>query len=43
MLLDIMEVARSHSEINLAAVFTKILNDFGISDKARTDSVLLKS
>jgi hypothetical protein len=43
MLLDIMEVARSHSGINLAAAFAKILDDFGISDKVRTDSVLLKS
>jgi len=34
MLLDIVEVARSHSGLNLAAVFAKILDDFGISDKA---------
>jgi hypothetical protein len=33
MLLDIVEVARSHSGLNLAAAFAKILNDFGISDK----------
>jgi hypothetical protein len=33
MLLDIVEVAKSHSGINLAAAFAKILNDFGISDK----------
>lgn len=33
MLLDIVELARSHSGINLAAVFAKILEDFGISDK----------
>jgi len=33
MLLDIIEVARSHSGLNLAAAFTKILDDFGISDK----------
>jgi hypothetical protein len=33
MLLDIVEVARSHSGLNLAAAFTKILDDFGISDK----------
>jgi len=33
MLLDIVEVAKSHSEINLAAAFAKILDDFGISDK----------
>lgn len=33
MLLDIVEVAKSHSGINLAAAFSKILDDFGISDK----------
>jgi len=33
MLLDIVEVARSHSGINLAVAFAKILEDFGISNK----------
>jgi hypothetical protein len=33
MILDIVEVARSHSGLNLAAAFAKILEDFGISDK----------
>jgi hypothetical protein len=33
MLLDIVELARSHSGINLAAAFAKILEDFRISDK----------
>src|SRR5882757_4068599 len=33
MLLDIVEVARSHSGFNLAAAFAKILQDFRISDK----------
>jgi len=33
MLLDIVEVAKSHSGINLAAAFAKILDDFGVSDK----------
>ena len=33
MLLDIVELARLHSGINLAAAFAKILEDFGISDK----------
>jgi hypothetical protein len=33
MLLDIVEVARSHSGLNLAAAFAKILEDFGISHK----------
>ena len=35
MLLDIVEVAESHSGLNLAAAFAKILDDFGISDKVR--------
>jgi hypothetical protein len=33
MLLDIVELACSHSGINLAAAFAKILEDFKISDK----------
>ena len=33
MLLDLVEVAKSHSGLNLAAAFAKILDDFGISDK----------
>ena len=33
MLLDIVELACSHSGFNLAAAFAKILEDFGISDK----------
>jgi hypothetical protein len=33
MLLDLIQVAMSHSGLNLAAVFAKILDDFGISDK----------
>ena len=33
MLLDIVEVARSHSGLNLAAAFSKILDDFGIGYK----------
>lgn len=33
MLLDLVEVACSHSGINLAAAFSKILDDFGISSK----------
>ena len=33
MLLDIVEVVRSHSGLNLAAAFANILDDFGISDK----------
>lgn len=33
MLLDLVEVPRSHSSINLAAAFAQILKDFGISHK----------
>jgi len=33
MLLDLVEVPCSHSGLNLAAAFAKILDDFGISDK----------
>ena len=33
MLLDLVEVACSHSGLNLAAAFAKILSDFGISEK----------
>ena len=33
MLLDVVEVARSHSGLNLAAAFAKVLEDFGINDK----------
>ena len=33
MILDIVEVAKSHSGINLAVAFAKVLDDFGILDK----------
>ena len=33
LLLDIVEVAKSHTGVNLAAAFAKILKDYGISDK----------
>jgi hypothetical protein len=36
MLLDIVQVATNHSGINLAVMFAKILNNFGISDKVST-------
>lgn len=35
MLLDLVEVATSHSGLNLALAFEKILDDFGIKDKVR--------
>ncbi len=33
MLLNLVEVARSHSGVNLAEAFAKILEEFGIEDK----------
>ena len=33
MLLDIVELAHSHSGLNLVAAFAKILEDFGIDNK----------
>jgi hypothetical protein len=33
MLLDLIEAAQSHSGLNLATMFAKILEDFGISGK----------
>jgi len=33
LLLNIVEVVTSHSGVNLAAAFTKILDDFGIAHK----------
>ena len=33
MLLDLVEVPMSHSGVNLAATFAKVLEEFGISDK----------
>ena len=33
LLLDIVEVAKSHSGVNLAAAFAHILDKFGISNK----------
>ena len=33
MLLDLVEVAMSHSGVNLAEMFAKVLQEFGIKDK----------
>jgi hypothetical protein len=33
MLLDLVEVAKSHSGLNLAVAFAEVLEEFGISDK----------
>jgi hypothetical protein len=38
-LLDIVEVAKSHSGVNLAQAFSDVLNDYGIWDKVRIDLV----
>jgi len=35
MLLDIVEVPRSHSGLNLAKAFRDILEDFGVSEKVK--------
>jgi len=35
MLLDLVEVAKSHSGENLAIAFAEVLEEFGISDKVR--------
>ena len=39
LLLDLVEVAKSHSSTNLAAAFAKILDDFGIGHKVRVDQL----
>jgi hypothetical protein len=36
LLLDVVEVARSHTGVNLAIAFANILDDFGIADKVST-------
>lgn len=35
MLLDIVEVPKSHTGVNLALVFSGVLTEFGICDKVR--------
>jgi hypothetical protein len=40
MLLDIVEVAKSHTGENLAAAFAKIMEDYGISDKVLISSMI---
>jgi hypothetical protein len=39
MLLDIIEVVKSHSGVNLAAAFAHIVDEFGISDKVSEQGV----
>jgi hypothetical protein len=36
LLLDILELAKSHTGRNLAIAFAKVLEDYGISDKVST-------
>jgi hypothetical protein len=38
MLLDLVEVAKSHSGVNLAETFVKVLGEFGIDDKVSFNS-----
>jgi hypothetical protein len=35
MLLDIVELAKSHSGVNLGESFSEVLNEFGIQEKVR--------
>lgn len=39
MLLDIVEVAKSHTGVNLALAFAQVLQDFGIEEKVSYCSV----
>jgi len=39
-LLDLIEVAKSHSGINLVAAFVKILEDFGIENKVSLQAII---
>jgi hypothetical protein len=39
MLLDIVEVAKSHTGVNLASAFAKILEDYEISNKVMNNVV----
>ena len=40
MLLDLVEVVRSHNRANLASAFAEVLEDFGIADKVRVSVVV---
>ena len=39
LLLDVVEVAESHTGVHLAAAFADILKEFGISEKVRSVKV----
>ena len=41
MLLDLVEVAKSHLGVNLAKAFAKVLEEFGIEDKV--SSLIVRS
>ena len=41
MLLDIVEVAKSHTGENLAAAFAKIMEDYAISEKVISSEIYL--
>lgn len=43
MLLDLVEVAKSHSGVNLAEAFAKVLQEFGIEDKVSFVIILRSS
>jgi len=43
LLLDLVEVAKSHSGVNLAAAFAKILDDFGIGDKVSSSQLVVEN
>jgi hypothetical protein len=43
LLLDLVEVAKSHSGLNLASAFAKILKDFGIEHKVSFGDYLYKT
>jgi hypothetical protein len=43
MLLDLVEVAKSHSGQNLAEAFEKVLKDFGVSDKVSSFRLNIKT
>ena len=43
MLLDLVEVAKSHTGKNLAAAFENVLKEFGVEDKVSTSYLLHKT
>jgi hypothetical protein len=43
MLLDLVEVAKSHTGENLAAAFENVLKEFGVEDKVSTSYLLHKT